>query len=65
MDMTFYAEPMGAVAEMQTVTVKAKKRFSPAAIVRAAQVVVFARPSIAGTSLSAVAPDYTLIGGTA
>jgi hypothetical protein len=66
MDMRYEAAPMGAQAEMPEPTIQVvQKVLFVSAIERSALVASFSCPSIAGTSLSAVSPDYTLIGGTA
>lgn len=65
MDMRYEAAPMEATAEMTVASVKAQKVLHLQVIERDALVASFSCPSIAGSSISAVAPDYDFIGGTA
>lgn len=65
MDILIEAGPVEAKAVMTVASVKAQKVVVPMALVQYAQVASFACPSIAGHSLSAVAPDHIFEGGTA
>lgn len=65
MDITIEAVSMTADAGILTAVVSAVKTLVTKALVLVAQVASFARLSIGGTSLSAVAPDHIFEGGTA
>lgn len=65
MDMTFEAAPMTAVAQMNTACVTAQKVITHKVISLIERVASMSCPSIAGHSLSAVAPDHIFEGGTA
>lgn len=66
MDVKIEAAPMEAVAEMTTASVTAHKVNTPQVILAlSSRVASSSCPSIAGTSISAVSPDYDFIGGTA
>lgn len=66
MDVRIEAASMAAGAEMPAVVIIAQKVKTPQVIlVLSNQVASFSCPSIAGSSLSAVSPDYDFIGGTA
>lgn len=65
MDMRIEAAPMEAAVVMTVVSVVAQKVKSFKAFALIERVASFSCPSIAGTSLSAVSPDYNFIGGTA
>lgn len=56
---------MGAVAEIVTALIRSIKRIIHKTIKPGQAVVSFVRLSLHGTSLSAVAPDKTILGGTA
>lgn len=56
---------MTAVAQMTTAFVTAIKQIAHKVIALVERVASFVCPSIAGHSISAVAPDYDFIGGTA
>ena len=56
---------MGAVATVATALVRAFKVIIHKTVRPLAAVVSFVRPSLHGTSLSAVAPDKTFLGGIA
>lgn len=63
MDMRFEAAPMAANAGLLKAVVMTVQRFIDKVTVLMAQVASFSCPSIAGTSLSAVSPDYNYFGG--
>ena len=65
MDVRIETTPMGAVATVATALVRAFKVIIHKTVRPLAAVVSFVRPSLHGTSLSAVAPDKTFLGGIA
>lgn len=66
MDVRIEAAPMAAEAEIPSVVVTAEVVGLPDKVILVvSQVASFSCPSIAGHSLSAVAPDHNFLGGTA
>lgn len=65
MDIRIEAAPMVAEVEMTEVVVRTTTVIAYKAIARNERVAPFSCPSIAGTSISAVSPDYNFIGGQA
>lgn len=65
MDALIEAAPMGAVVVMATALTRAIKGIIFQTIKPIQAVVSFVRLSLHGTSLSAVAPDKNILGGTA
>lgn len=66
MDVRIGAAPIAAKAEVLTAVAKAVVRhFLDVVVSVIERTAPFSCPSIAGTSLSAVSPDYTRNGGTA
>jgi hypothetical protein len=65
MDVRIETTPMGAVATMVTALVRSITRIIHKTIKPVQAVVSFVRLSLHGVSLSAVAPDKNILGGTA
>lgn len=66
MDVKIEAAPMEAGTVMVTASVTAHKVITPQVILAlSSRVASSSCPSIAGTSISAVSPDYTNFGGLA